>query len=126
MSRAYASRMTEQLRHRARPADGEPLGGLVLLHRRGADEKELFPLFDMLDPERKLVGATARAPLSLPPGGAHWYVVREVGYPDPDTFLPTFDRLSSWFDAWCEDAGLPPDKVIVGGFSQGTAMSYAL
>jgi hypothetical protein len=41
---------------------------------------------DELDPERRLVGVTPRGPLSLPPGGAHWYAPRSVGYPDPRTF----------------------------------------
>ena len=67
--------------HLERPAAGEPEGLLVLLHGRGADERDLFPLLDLLDPERRLLGVTPRGPLTLPPGGAHWYVVREIGYP---------------------------------------------
>ena len=43
----------------------------MLFHGRGADENDLFPLLDFLDPERRLVAATPRGPLSLPPGGAH-------------------------------------------------------
>ena len=49
-----------------RPAAGEAKGALVLLHGRGADEHDLFPLLDALDPERRLQGYTPRAPLSLP------------------------------------------------------------
>ena len=63
----------------------------MLLHGRGTDEHDLFPLLDLLDPERRLVGFTPRAPLTLPPGGYHWYISREVGRPDPDTFRSTFD-----------------------------------
>ena len=57
------------LEARVRPADGEPEGALVLLHGRGADELDLFPLLEVFDPERRLVAATPRAPLALPPGG---------------------------------------------------------
>ena len=32
---------------------GEPAGALVLLHGRGVDESDLFPLLDELDPERR-------------------------------------------------------------------------
>ena len=64
----------------------------MLLHGRGADEHDLFPLLDALDPERRLQGYTPRAPLSLPPGGAHWYVVPRVGYPDPETFREGYAR----------------------------------
>jgi len=98
----------------------------VLLHGRGADENDLLPLLDVLDPERRLVGATARGPLHLPPGGAHWYAVRRIGYPDPTTFHPTYERLTAWLDAFLAEHGIPHDRLVLGGFSQGTVMSYAL
>jgi phospholipase/carboxylesterase len=112
--------------HVLRPPAGEPEGTLALFHGRGADEHDLLPLLDMLDPERRLVGVTARAPLSLPPGGAHWYVVRRVGYPDRETFATTFVRLESWLDGLVEETGVPLERTILGGFSQGAVMSYAL
>jgi len=109
-----------------RPAAGDPEGALVLLHGRGADERDLFPLLDMLDPERRLLGATARGPLTLPPGGAHWYVVRRVGYPDPETFNSTYPELSSWLSELLAEHGIPPERTVLGGFSQGSVMAYAL
>ena len=109
-----------------RPPAGDPNGALVLLHGRGADERDLFPLLDMLDPERRLLGATARGPLSLPPGGAHWYVVRRVGYPDPETFHETYAELTGWLDEMLAEHGIPPERTVLGGFSQGSVMSYAL
>ena len=112
--------------HRVRPAAGEPAGALVLLHGRGADELDLLPLLDLLDPEQRLVGLVPRGPLALPPGGAHWYVVREIGFPDPETFLTTFAEVSAWLDAALEEAGVPPERAVFGGFSQGAVMSYAL
>ena len=114
------------LTHRERPATGVPEGALVLLHGRGADEHDLFGLLDVLDPDRRLLGATARAPLSLPPGGAHWYAVKRVGYPDPDTFWATWELLPAWVDALLADHGIEPSRTVFGGFSQGTVMSYAL
>jgi phospholipase/carboxylesterase len=110
------------LQAHTRPARGEPEGVLVLLHGRGADELDLAPLLDLLDPERRLLGVTPRGPLSFPPGGAHWYALRQVGYPDPPTFLATFERLAGWVDG----LGFPPERTVLGGFSQGTVMSYAL
>jgi phospholipase/carboxylesterase len=109
-----------------RPPAGDPEGALVLLHGRGADERDLFPLLDLLDPHRRLLGATARGPLSLPPGGAHWYVVQRVGYPDPETFHATYPQLAGWLDGRLEEHGIPPERTILGGFSQGSVMSYAL
>lgn len=116
---------TVDLTHRVRPPAGEASGALVLLHGRGADESDLFPLFDLIDPERRLVGVAPRGPLSLPPGGAHWYVVRRVGYPDPATFWPTYETLTSWLDRWLADQGITPAATVIGGFSQGAVMSYA-
>ncbi len=109
-----------------RPAAGDPAGALVLLHGRGTSEQDLFPLLDLMDPDRRLVGATPRGPLSLPPGGAHWYAVREIGYPDPPTFTDTFARLTDWLDAFLGEHGLDQDRLVIGGFSQGTVMSWAL
>lgn len=117
---------TEDLSYRVREPAGAPEGALVLIHGRGADENDLFPLFDMLDPERRLLGVSPRGPLSMPPGGAHWYVVRQVGFPDPDTFFPTFERLEGWLGSFLGERGIPLQRTVIGGFSQGAVMSYAL
>ena len=111
---------------RTRPAAGAPSGALVLLHGRGADEIDLAPLLDLLDPEQRLVGLAPRGPLALPPGGAHWYVVREIGFPDGETFLSTYAQVSEWLDAALDDADVEPARTVLGGFSQGAVMSYAL
>jgi phospholipase/carboxylesterase len=99
---------------------------LVLLHGRGANENDLLPLARLLDPERRLLTVSPRGPLTLPPGGAHWYVVRELGYPDPGTFLPTFASAAAWLDGLVDASGLAWDRVAIGGFSQGAVMTYAL
>jgi phospholipase/carboxylesterase len=108
------------LQVRERPAASDAAGALVLLHGRGADENDLFPLLDALDPERRLHGYTPRGPLSLPPGGAHWYVLGGIGTPERETFAASFAALTELVD------GLPYERVVLGGFSQGCAMAYAL
>jgi phospholipase/carboxylesterase len=108
--------------HRVREVEA-PRGDLVLLHGRGADEHDLFGLFDVLDPERRLRGITVGGPLFLPPGGRHWYVVPRVGFPDHDTFHGSYAALGELLD---EELGLDWSRTVVGGFSQGTVMSYAL
>jgi len=109
-----------------RPAAGEPEGLLVLFHGRGADERDLFPLLDLFDPARRLLGVTPRGPLHLPPGGAHWYAVHEIGFPDPLTFTETFRLASEWLDAVVADAAVSYERTVIGGFSQGAVMTYAL
>ena len=114
------------LEHRLRPAAGEAQGALVLFHGRGADENDLYPLLDFLDPERRLVAATPRGPLSLPPGGAHWYIVREIGFPDRETFEASYRLAGEFLAAFAEETGVPPERTVLGGFSQGAVMTYAL
>ena len=108
------------------PSTGSPSGALILIHGRGADAGDLEPLLSILDPDRRLLGVFPRGPLSLPPGGRHWYIVREIGFPDRDTFLPTFAELSEHVDGVLAEHELDWDRTAVGGFSQGAVMSYAL
>ena len=69
---------------------------------------------------------TPRGPLSLPPGGAHWYVLGELGYPPADTFMPSYREASAFLDELSAETGIPPERTVLGGFSQGSMMSYAL
>jgi phospholipase/carboxylesterase len=108
-----------------REAAGEPAGALVLFHGRGADEHDLYPLLDFLDPERRLLGVTPRGPFSLPPGGAHWYKLQEVGFPDRGTFLATYEEVGDWLDGFLDERGIAHDRAVLGGFSQGAVMAYA-
>jgi phospholipase/carboxylesterase len=117
---------SDTLVHVRRPSAGEPAGALVLFHGRGTSEHDLVPLLDMLDPDRRLLGLTPRGPLALPPGGAHWYAVARIGFPDHDTFHSTYAAATAWLDGVLEDAGVPMARTIIGGFSQGAVMSYAL
>jgi phospholipase/carboxylesterase len=110
-----------------RPAEGDPEGLLVLHHGRGADEHDLISLSDVLDPQRHLHVVTPRAPLTLPGWpGYHWYVVPRVGYPEPDSFRSSYAELAGFHDELWERTGLPPERTVLGGFSMGTVMSYAL
>jgi phospholipase/carboxylesterase len=110
------------LEHLVRPPAGDPEGGLVLFHGRGTSEHDLYPLLDALDPDRRLYGATPRGPLVLPPGGAHWYIVRDVGYPDRETFTASYELAARWLD----ELPVRIEQTVIGGFSQGAVMSWAL
>jgi len=114
------------LTHRERPAVGDPAGLLVLHHGRGADEADLLSLGDHLDPERRLHVVAPRAPLTLGGPGYHWYVVPRVGYPDPETFHAAYRQLADFHDETWARLGLTPEQTVLGGFSMGSVMSYAL
>ena len=112
---------------RERPADGDAEGLLVLHHGRGADEHDLLGLADVLDPQRRLHVVTPRAPLTLAGWpGYHWYVVPRVGYPDPDTFHSAYGQLAGFHDELWQRTGIGPERTVLGGFSMGSVMSYAL
>jgi phospholipase/carboxylesterase len=111
---------------RTRAAAGQPQGALVLFHGRGADEHDLFPLLDALDPERRAAAATPRGPLSLPPGGAHWYVLGGIGTPERQTFHSSYGLAAEWLDAFLAEQNLSHDRLVLGGFSQGGVIAYSL
>jgi phospholipase/carboxylesterase len=82
---------------------------------------DLYPLLDLLDPEQRLVGVAPQAPLSLPPGGRHWYRLGGIPTPEPETFRASLPLL----EALLEELPVPREKVVLGGFSQGAVMSWA-
>jgi phospholipase/carboxylesterase len=118
--------VSDELEYLLRPAAGEAEGAILLLHGRGTDMYDLAPLLDELDPERRMAGVTAQGLLRLPPGGWHWYIVPRVGFPDPETFHATYERLCAFVDGLPEITGVPLDRTVIGGFSQGCVMAYAV
>jgi phospholipase/carboxylesterase len=119
--------VAELLHYLERPAAGEPQGLLVLHHGRGTDESDLLRLAGYLDPDARLRTVTPRAPLR-PAGssGYHWYLVPRVGYPDPETFFAARAALASLHDYLWEETGVGPQRTVLGGFSMGCVMSYAM
>lgn len=110
-----------------RAAEGEPQGLLVLHHGRGTEESDLLGLADALDPQRRMRVVTPRAPLRLPGSpGYHWYLVPRVGYPDPDSFHAARAALAELHDGLWVETGIGPERTVLGGFSMGTVMSYAM
>ena len=122
-----ARRERPGLVHLLREPAGEPEGALVLNHGRGTDEHDLFGLLDELDPERRLLGVTTGAPLTnVPPGGRHWYLVPRVGYPDPTPSTRATRLLTGFLDELLAERGIGWERTVIGGFSMGAVMSYAV
>jgi phospholipase/carboxylesterase len=100
---------------------------LVLHHGRGTGERDLLGLADALDPDGRLHVVTPRAPLAIEGSpGYHWYLVPRVGYPDHDTFQAARAALAELHDGLWEKTGIEPARTVLGGFSMGTVMSYAM
>lgn len=117
----------DSLTYLERPAAAEAEGLLLLHHGRGTDERDLLGLADILDPEQRLQVVTPRAPLTLSGSpGYHWYLVPRVGYPDPDTFHAARAALAELHDGLWRETGIGPERTVLGGFSMGAVMSYAM
>jgi phospholipase/carboxylesterase len=115
------------LDHLLREPSGEPQGAVILNHGRGTSERDLFPLLDIIDPERRWLGIAPGAPLTgIPPGGRHWYLVPRVGYPDPASFHRSYELLAAFCDSTLAGRGIGWERTVIGGFSMGAVMSYAV
>ncbi len=117
----------KSLRFIERPARGEAAGVLFLHHGRGTHEGDLIGLADLLDPQQRLHVIAPRAPLQI--GGMpgfHWYRVPRVGYPEPESFFEAKALLAAFHDGVWARTGVGPEKTVLGGFSMGAVMSYAM
>jgi phospholipase/carboxylesterase len=117
----------EALVHRTAAArSGEPPHPcLLLLHGRGADERDLLGLAPWLPPSLFLVAA--RAPLPVPGlGGYQWHDLLGTGTPEPVSFLRTVERLQRFVGELPAAYPVDPGRLFVLGFSQGAAMTLAL
>jgi len=52
--------------------------------------------------------------------------VPRVGYPDPGTFRAAYAKLAAFHDELWQRTGVAPERTVLGGFSMGSVMSYAL
>ena len=115
------------LPHVLRPAAAEAAGAIVLLHGPGASEQDMAQLVDVLDPQRRLLAACPRATQVARDGaGWQWFIDREPGYPHYDSFEGSFTVLDMWLQLLAAETGVPPARTLLGGFSQGAVMAWAL
>jgi phospholipase/carboxylesterase len=79
-------------------------------------------------PGAPLTAADVAAGSALPvgPGGRHWYAVKRVGYPEPSTFANAYAALGGFVDKLLAERGLGWERTVIGGFSMGAVMSYAV
>ncbi|HEU4323422.1 MAG TPA: phospholipase [Roseiflexaceae bacterium] len=100
---------------------------LVLLHGYGSNEHDLFGLAPYLD-ERLLI-VSARAPLTLMPGGYAWF---NLGFQqgggmsfDLPGMLRQIERVAAFVEEAATAYGADPQRIVLGGFSQGAIMTAA-
>ena len=101
---------------------------LVLLHGVGSNEQDLYSLCAQL-PERYYV-LSLRAPYRMGPGAFAWfdYSIEPGGVRTIDEAQEAASRalLAQTLAAASEQLGIPPERTVVAGFSQGGAMALGL
>ncbi len=102
---------------------GGPQPALIMLHGRGADERDLLALAANFD--RRLLTISARAPYVLGPG-YHWYELRQIAEPEPRSFSRSMGILLKFIDEVPGAYKVDRDQIYLLGFSQGATMAGAV
>ena len=101
---------------------------LVLMHGVGSNERDLFSLADQV-PDRFCV-LSLRAPYTLGPGSYSWFdfSVDAAGVRDIHAAQEAASRaqLEQLLAMASQQLDIPPERVVVGGFSQGGIMALSL
>ena len=125
-----ASKLDLSLTHLYRPATEESARPwlLVLMHGVGSNEDDLFGLAPSVPPQFHLL--SLRAPNTLGHGSYAWF---EFGVkPNGERVIneeqeaQSRAQLGQVVQAAAMQLGIPPERVVVGGFSQGGIMSLSL
>ncbi|WP_117883024.1 alpha/beta hydrolase [Aureibaculum luteum] len=101
---------------------------LILLHGYGSNEQDLFSFANELPDDLLII--SARAPLTMGPGGYAWYTIHfdntDGKFSDTDEALKSKEIISNFIDEVITNFDVNPKKVFLLGFSQGTILSYAV
>ena len=101
---------------------------LVLMHGVGSNEQDLFSLAPQI-PERFHV-ISLRAPYRMGPGSHAWFdfSIEPGGARSYNTEQEAASRalVARCIEAASTQLGIPPERIVVGGFSQGGIMALSL
>ena len=103
-----------------------PHPAIVLLHGRGSNELDLLSLGPELDP--RLMVISPRAPYEFGPGSYFWYDLEAamIGRPTPEQLETSLDLVVELLDEVGAKYPVDTNRLFVGGFSMGGAMTAAL
>jgi predicted esterase len=100
-----------------RPAAGDPVGAFVFFHGYGGMPEEMVGFLDKIDPERRFHGYLPEAPYRDPDGGRSWFRRGSTERAEAQ-LVPVAE--------WLEKLPYRPEQTVLGGWSQGTNLAYAL
>jgi len=101
---------------------------LFLMHGYTAEQHHLAAYVPLVDPNERFTAIAPRGPIDMPDGdGAGWWTIDVQTFEhDWSQFLPSLDLLEAFIADEADKAGVPLERCVVGGFSQGGFLSLAL
>ncbi len=101
---------------------------LFLMHGYTAEQHHLASYVPLVDPDERFTAIAPRGPIDMPDGdGAGWWTIDlDTFESDLSQFVPSLDLLEAFIADEAERAGVPLERCVVGGFSQGGFLSLAL
>lgn len=101
---------------------------LFLMHGYTAEQHHLASYVPLVDPDERFSAIAPRGPLTMPDGdGAGWWPIDLQTFEhDWSGFPAVLGQLESFIATEAEAAGVPLERCVVGGFSQGGFLSLAL
>ena len=122
--------MGMDLVYAAHVPEGEgPFPTLIALHGWGANAHDLLGLAPMIHEGKALV-ICPQGPVRVPLGGGAygygWFPLMPGQPTDPEAFKASAERLRTFLDRAMERYPIDPERLALGGFSQGGVMGYAL
>jgi phospholipase/carboxylesterase len=105
------------LRHLERHAAGEPTGAVVFFHGYFGIPEDFLAFLDKIDPARRFDGYLPQAPRHVRDGRWSWF----------DGHAPkSLEEQVAAVAAWLDSLEVEPARTVLGGWSQGGVMAYAL
>lgn len=99
---------------------------LFLFHGYSAEQHHLAAYVPLVDPGERFTAMAPRAIHDLPDGdGASWWERGPDG-PVPASFLAALDAVEALIERETAAAGIGRERCVIGGFSQGGALTLAL
>ncbi|MEM9562589.1 MAG: hypothetical protein AAGA93_08245 [Actinomycetota bacterium] len=101
---------------------------LFLIHGYTAEQHHLAAYVPLVDPDERFTAIAPRGPFDMPDGdGAGWWTIDlETFKSDLSQFMPSLDLVETFVATEAEKAGVPLERCVIGGFSQGGFLSLAL
>jgi predicted esterase len=99
---------------------------IFLLHGRSAEQHHLAAYVPLVDPGERFTAICPRGLDDLSEGdGASWYERGPEG-PRRDSFIRALDAVEELIETETQAAGIPRERCVIGGFSQGGFLTLAL